>query len=147
MPVLYEIDPDLMLVYLAGFGHCTGAELVAADLQARNDPLRRPGMAVIADLQAISELDVDLRELRHAIERNRAPESQLFARESTAVLVRGSLDQLITETYSAMAEPVAPLTLTIVVTLAEAIAWLGLAHSAQAIEQIRGKLQRRYRRL
>lgn len=65
MTVLYKIEPNLKLIYYAGFGLCTSSEILHAKRSAFKDPLRTREMKIILDIR-YAELDVDIENMRHA---------------------------------------------------------------------------------
>lgn len=144
MPVLYHIDPTIHLIYYAGFGHCTGQELLLAESALKQSPLREPLMSILIDLQAVTHLDIDKGDYQQSLEMNLQRLAQGEVLEPTALVIRKPLDATMIDVYTIFVEPDLALKMGSFYTLSAALDWLGLAPHAHAITGIRQALQAQY---
>lgn len=141
MPVCFEILPSVNLLYYAGAGHCTGREMLRAERAAWRHPLRRPEARIVMDLQMVTALDVDLRDMKELIALNRRLAASGHALEKTAVIARHAGDFSLAESFLLLAEVIVTVRLHVSHTLAEALAWLGLSAQLIEVEATRASLR------
>jgi hypothetical protein len=139
MSFSYKIDPALNLIYYKGTKLCTGAELLKLERDAFQDPLRRPRMKIIVDVQ-FAELDTDLLDMRNLMARNKQLLREGHELEMTAVITNNKFFQTLGNVLQMLDEEI-PLKLGIFHTLQDAIRWLGLYEAKEQIIQIRDVLQ------
>lgn len=134
MTVLYKIEPNLKLIYYAGFGLCTSSEILHAKRSAFKDPLRTIEMKIILDIR-YAELDVDIEDMRTLVEMNRELIKSGQKPEKTAVVSFNKYINILEETFQLLAEGL-PLKTGIFNQIKDAIKWLELSHAEMEINQI-----------
>ncbi len=134
MTVLYKIEPNLKLIYYAGFGLCTSGELLNAKKAAFNDPLRIREMNVILDLR-YAELDVDIEDMRTLVELNREWIKGGRKPNKTAIISFNKYINILEDTFQLLAEGLSIKT-SVFNQVKDAIKWLELSHVETEISQI-----------
>ncbi len=141
MPVRYRVLPELNLLYYAGFGHCTGSELFAAEVETSKHPQRIPDMKIIIDATMVTELDIDREDLTHLIEFNRQLVAQGRKLEMTAIIARHEPDFLLSDLVVLLADDSMSLRLAAFNNLLATLDWLGLSGNHEQITALRQSLR------
>ncbi len=141
MPVRNRVVPELNLIYYAGFSHCTGEELLAAEAAGSKDPGRVPDMRIIIDYSMVTELDIDQQDIQTLIELNRRLLAQGRLPEMTALIARDEYDFSLADVFALLAGDSVPLRLAAFHTLRQALEWLGLADAETEVRAVRRSLQ------
>ena len=143
MPILFNIEPALDLVYYAGFGVCTGFEYLDKEEAVTQDPLYRPGLKVIMDARN-AEIDVNLEEIREVVKRIKRYTEKGREIEMTAVISYSEYTESLIRTILLLIDDV-PIQVAVFQSLQHAAKWLGLANSVSQIEAISKELHHSYR--
>ncbi len=134
MPVTYKIDPNLNLIYYAGFGLCSGGEFLSAERDAFNNPLRTPEMKIIIDIR-FAELDLDLGDVRALIKLNRQLANEGRNLEKTAIFSKSSIFTTLGDAVRLMADDI-PLKMGIFHNPNDALKWLDLPDAMERVSKI-----------
>ena len=144
MPIAYDFLPHLNLLYMAGFGLCTGQAYVEANLAAARDARRRPGQKALLDMRAVTALSISPAEMEAIIEMDRALAAEgSYGLFQTALLARGveAVETMIGKLYNARVRQ-ERMGVEVFVSLGEALAWLELTKARDEVEQLRNRLGR-----
>jgi hypothetical protein len=142
MPVLYKIDPNLKLIYYAGFGLCSGGELLNAERVAFNDPMRIPEMKIIIDIR-YAELDLDLQSIRTLIALNRQLVKGGHEPEKTAVISKNSFLNTFAEAFRLLGDGI-PLKLSVFDHPKDSLQWLEIIDRDDQVLKIGQSLLEEY---
>lgn len=138
MPITHVADSDLGLLYIFLSGKVAMSEMVGYEKVMIDDPLRRPGMKIIADL-LYADMDVDLDSLKKIVARHRSLHESGWKMEQTAILTNNRMLELLGDAYELMSVGV-PVHFKVFSELGSAISWLGLSDSYGRIEVVRQRL-------
>ena len=144
MPILYEISPSLDLIYLAGFGHCTGKEIFDAGIRAVQDPHYRLDMPRLVDFQRVKEMDITLDQLQLLAQTSKQLEgSSSHQPRKAAVVARNVTDELIGKLYNTYIKQT-KMDVQIFYTLTEALHWLDRSDILDDVLALKDSVARRY---
>ncbi len=144
MPIVYDFLLHHQLLYLAGFGLCTGQQYVEANRAAAQDARRRPGQKALLDVRAVAALSISPSEMGAIVEMDRTLAAEgRYGTYQTALLTRGAgaVEEMIGRLYNARVRGEG-LGIEIFVALEDALAWLGLPEAHAEVEQLCARLER-----
>jgi hypothetical protein len=139
MPITYEIDPELELLYYAGIGQIKTAEIILAEQAVAADPRRLPNMKIIVDLLQ-AEVDLDLRDIYEGIRLNQRRVEKGKVLEATAVISTSRFSQTFADTFRLLSDGL-PIKFCIFTTLPDAVRWLELSEHEEKIQTIQKELR------
>lgn len=142
MAILYKIVPDIKLIYYAAFDLCSGGDLLNAERNAFNDPMRVPDMKIIVDTR-YAELNVDLQEIRDLLSLNRQLVKDGHQPEKTVIISMNNFLNTFAEAIRLMGDGI-PLQLSIFNHPKDALKWLELTEAEDQVLQIGQSLLQEY---
>lgn len=143
MTILFRIDPEINIVYYAGFGLCTGQELLKVEREAFQHELRRPRMKILLDMER-ARLDFEVSDIYQIVAMNKELASTGYELEQTAVVSHNLFISTIGEIGLLLAGDL-PIQLRVFTILPDALAWLEMSEAQAQIIEIRSSLERDYR--
>lgn len=141
MPARYDIVPAYNLLYVVGFGRCTGADYLDVNRAALGDPRRRPNMDTIIDMHGLTSFSITMDELQEIVaEDRRLKAAGVYGdRFRTALVIRSEEEETIGHLYNALVRSEGMGVHTFY-RLGGAIDWLGLEAARTDIEARRERL-------
>jgi hypothetical protein len=144
MPINYIIEPTFNLLYYAGTGLCTGAELLQAERAAFQDARRVPGMKIIIDVLS-AELDLDLQDLKNAVELNKQLTKEGHNLEMTAVITNNRFFETLGDAFRLLGFEL-PIKLGVFNTVKDALRWLELSEHEEQINKLLEGFKKQHQR-
>jgi hypothetical protein len=138
MPVVYKIEPELGLILYVMLGSVHFREILHAEQLASQDPLRQPNMKIVLDATN-AEVDLDVSDLKDALEMNRRRSQVGAPLEPTALVTYSRFAQSLADIFSMLGDNL-PLKLKVFSTLQDALNWLALQEHLPRVDALRAAL-------
>jgi len=135
MPILFEIDPDLNLLYYACFGTCQADDFFNAERLAYKHELRNNNTLIIWDVRSVKELDFNPKDLKRAAEFTALLKEQNSTFERIAILSHNSFAENFVNAYRLLTSDMAMKIRTFRL-VEEAAGWLGLSGKESQVFEI-----------
>ena len=143
MPVIYDIMPDFSLVYLAGFGYCTGTAFRTVTLDIARDERNGSSSRRIIDLTGVKELDVRLDEIKGiSSESKQLEEAGMYVARKAAIIGRDDMDEILVRLYATFVRE-SNVEIKSFLILRPALVWLGLEAAEGRILALRDAMRER----
>ena len=139
MPVLFDINPDLNILYYACFGVCTADDFFQAENMAFQHELRQTEMRIIFDVRYSTEIDFVVKDIKRASDFLTQRKEQNLPLETTAVLSYSIFAETFVNAFHLLTGENS-LKIGLFKSIEETCGWLGLSGKEEQVREIRDRL-------